>query len=698
MKRNSHTALRVLLAMAFLALGSAALNAAELHVRGLGWIGNRKAEQRLKLLLGDKSDGTLDASNLEDASLVVISKLTEDGYLEPIIRAEVTLTDGRHASYPLDAQLTNPLPRPLAASAVTLQIARGRRFVLQEIRFSGLFALKAKNARSFFIGDEPLIHLAADRLYSPGRLQRSLANLAETLRQQGYAEATVTADEPEIDHTTGHVRVRVVVQEGRRWVVRALRFAITDGSAAPDNLTAKRLGGPWNSLWRQDAATAIRRWYYVRGHPDVDVTLVPEVVLQADGTKGVTAVATVSPGPLVHTGQVRFTGNRYTHEHVVRRLVKSSPGDLLNPIKFDNAQARISRLGAFRAVDFHYDPPAAETRDVVFDLTEGRRQEVNLLAGWGSYEELRGGVEWQHYNVFGLSHTSSLKLIESMKSSEGDYTYTVPELFGSTLDGSARVFGLHRQEPSFLHDEYGATASILWPWHQAGLAVTTGYTFKHVRDTNNELATQPTDPTQADVASIDLGLVRERRDNPLRPRKGYKIFFQAELANRALGGQVVYQQFLLAGSYHTRWGEGRWIHLGFSHGVVTTLGAGNNEPIPVDVLFFPGGEGSIRGYQRGDAAPRAANGLFVGAKSYVQANIELEQAVTTHWSVVVFGDALGTAARLADYPFSEELYSVGVGVRYQTIIGPVRVEYGHNLNPRPADPRGTVLVSIGFPF
>jgi len=327
--------------------------------------------------------------------------------------------------------------------------------------------------------------------------------------------------------------------------------------------------------------------------------------------------------------------------------VPSSPGDVLNPIKFDNAQARISRLGAFRAVDLHYDPPTAETRDVVFDLTEGRRQEVSVFAGWGSYEQLRGGVEWQHYNVFGLSHSSSLKLIESMKSTEGDYTYTVPELFGSTLDGSARVFGLHREEPSFLHEEYGATASILWPWRKAGLALTTGYTFKHVRDTNNELATQPTDPTQADVASIDLGVVREKRDNPIRPRKGYKLFFQAELANRALGGQVVYQQFLLAGSYHTRWGDGRWIHLGVSHGFVTTLGAPDNAPIPVGVLFFPGGEGSIRGFQRGEAAPRAANGLFVGAKSYVQANIELEQALTPTRTAAAAATVAATRRRRA---------------------------------------------------
>ena len=65
---------------------------------------------------------------------------------------------------------------------------------------------------------------------------------------------------------------------------------------------------------------------------------------------------------------------------------------------------------------------------------------------------------------------------------------------------------------------------------------------------------------------------------------------------------------------------------------------------------------------------------------------------------MAFVDALGTAAQLKDYPFAERLYTAGLGVRYQTLIGPIRLEYGHNLNPRPGDPRGTWQISIGYPF
>ena len=122
------------------------------------------------------------------------------------------------------------------------------------------------------------------------------------------------------------------------------------------------------------------------------------------------------------------------------------------------------------------------------------------------------------------------------------------------------------------------------------------------------------------------------------------------------------------------------------------------EELPASVRFFAGGDNSIRGYQRGEAAPRDPDGFFIGAKTLLLANVELEQAVTPNWSAVLFGDALGISESLRNYPFHEELYTVGLGIRYQTLIGPLRLEYGRNINPRENDPSGTWHFSIGYPF
>jgi outer membrane protein assembly complex protein YaeT len=681
-----------------LALAPGRLPAAELRVQGLGWLDNRAAQQTLRLLLGRQAAGPLDASAIEDAALVLFSDLNDQGYLEPELTAEVTRTDGRIIRYALDAKLEKALPRPLAATAVTFHVRPGQRFVLQEVGFTGLAGISTATARSFFLGEKTLFSLDSRQVYSPGRLNRSISNLQEALRRLGYAEVSVKAADLRVNPANGRVKVAIQVVPGPQWRVSALGFDVKGGGVVPPELAADRLDQPWSELWRQDAATEIRRWYYKHGYPDVRVRLAAKAAPEADGYRAATVTARVTPGPQVRVGAVRFTGNERTRESVLRPLVAARPGDLFNPVQFDDGRSRLARLGVFSGIELHTIPAGAGTRDAVYALTEGRRQELNLLAGYGSYVQFRGGIEWRRYNLFGRAHSSMLQLVQSVKSTKGEYSYTVPELFGSSVDGSARLFGLRRDELAFVREEYGANVSLLWPLPRLGMSATTGYTFKHLRNMDNELATQLTDLRRNNAASLEAGLTRDRRDNPLQPHHGYKVAVQVEAASRALGGQVDYQQFQVNASYHTGAGPGRWLHLGLAHAVVATLGSPDDTQLPVNVRFFPGGENSIRGYRSGEASPRSATGQFIGAKSFTLLSVELEQALTKKWSLVAFSDSLGTAVRLADYPFDERLYSVGIGVRYQTIVGPIRLEYGHNLNPRPLDPSGTLQVSVGFPF
>jgi outer membrane protein insertion porin family len=348
-------------------------------------------------------------------------------------------------------------------------------------------------------------------------------------------------------------------------------------------------------------------------------------------------------------------------------------------------------------VDLRYEPEDGVTRDPIFTVREGPRYETSLLFGYGSYEQFRAGVEYRQMNILGFAHQSRLELVQSMKSTNGEYSYTVPELFGESLDGTARLFGLQRREIAFLRQEYGLNLSVRRPVARLGGAATAGYTYQALRNRRNALSTQATDEKQVNVASLNVGLTSDRRDSPLRPRRGYHWATQLEVADPSLGGEATYQRYDVSGAYHTGWGGGRWIHVALSHGLIMTVGS-DDTTLPVNKRFYPGGDNSIRGYQRGEAAPRGADGLFLGAKSQLLFNLEFEQALTPSWSVVAFGDALATAVSLRDYPLGERLYSVGLGLRYQTLIGPIRVEYGRNINPRPADPPGTWQFSLGYPF
>ena len=139
------------------------------------------------------------------------------------------------------------------------------------------------------------------------------------------------------------------------------------------------------------------------------------------------------------------------------------------------------------------------------------------------------------------------------------------------------------------------------------------------------------------------------------------------------------------------------MHFGLSHGAILTVGS-PAEDLPLNRRFFPGGENSIRGYQQGEAAPRDANGRIIGAETYLLGSVQFEQALTPSWALVAFMDTVSFAQHIQDYPFNESLFSVGGGVNWKTVVGPIRLEYGYNLNRRDHDPNGTLLFSVGFPF
>jgi outer membrane protein assembly factor BamA len=671
---------------------------ATLSVAGMGWLRDRELRLSLERLLGEARGEVLVANAVEDAMFLLISAVQSEGFLQPAITVEWVDADGRKAAIVLDASMAATVPRTLQARAVRFQVQRGVRFFVGDVTFAGLHALKEKPARSFFLGDSALFSGKASRAHTPSRLARALDGLQAEIRQLGYAEADVRASEVVIDERTGAVAVAVAVTEGARWQVSAVRGEGLEGTGVAADGGRNFVGQPWTDALQQSLASEVRKALFAQGYADARVRVTREAGEARDGRKDVTVTTRVQAGELVRLGAVRFEGVAHVREDVLQRRVHAKPGEPLDRLEIDRARYRLARLGMFEKLELRYEPATGAVRSPVFTVREGRSMETNLLLGYGSYEQARGGVELRQFNLFGRAHQSRSLLVQSMKSTRGDYTYTVPEIFGESIDGTAKVFGLQREELSFQRQEYGVNAALSLPVRWLGANATAGYTFQTLRNRENELATRSVDDEQVTVASLDAGLTRDQRDNPLWPRHGYRWFAQVEAASRGLGGAAEFQRFVLGGSYHTGWGSGRWLHAALTHGVITTWGT-SDRLLPVNKRFYPGGGSSIRGYREGEASPRGAAGRFIGAKSYALANLDLEQALAAKWSVIAFGDALATAAELSGYPLAgERLFAAGLGLRFQTLIGPLRAEYGRNLNPRPGDPGGTWQISVGAPF
>lgn len=682
-----------------LALGVAAsATAGDLSVRGFGPWRNLEMERNLRLLLGreEAMRSGFDAAFIEDAALVLGSELVEEGFFRAEIDAFWISADGTESAAVLDTELSRPLPRPLLATDLRLVARPGLRAVVESVTFEGLTVWSAKEVETIFRPDTGLFTPDRARAWSEERARRSAGQLREVLRARGYQEARVevVAEGPEAE--TGAVHLRVLVEEGPVWRVRSWRADRLDDAPWLGGELAELGGAVWTRSLARDIEQKTRRAYHRAGYAEVRVAWTAEPGGTEDGVRAVDLIAQVEAGRAWRNGEIRFEDEGVTERSLLRERAGLETGEPWDPSEVDAARLRLARLGVYRRVEAG---PAAGgdeegERAVVFSMREEAPWKGAWSAGYGSYEQLRGAVELSRTNLWGLAHRDQIELGQSFKASRGEYRYVVPTLFSGTVEGAGRIFGLRREEPAFVRLEYGAGLEVareLSRWDARGAA---GLSYEVLRADEVDQGVVDVGLTETTVTALNLGLTRDRRDNPLRPRAGGRWSVRTETALPELGGEARYQRVEADWSWHRPWGTERWWHLGISQGLI----AGADGEVPVNRLFFPGGESSIRGYGEGEAAPRDGSGRLTGARSTWLVNLEFEQLITGRWTGVIFNDLAGVAARLEDWPGDEVLSSLGLGIRYQSPIGPLRLEQAWNLRRRERDPAGTLHFSIGFPF
>ena len=702
-KRLLRRAMCGALAIAFMqcSLGRAAeTNRASFKISGYGPIGNRELSRVVRMLQpGERAPVAYDPSFVEDAAVIIMGTVAGDGFLRPKLTAEVTLENGSRQTFEWTEATRDPLPRPMAVKKVRFRIREGILYHYRTIKFEGLTVLPEKEAIGYFVETGLLVPLKRSRVYTPGNLRRSRSNLQDVLERQGYRDARVEVSNVNEDHRSGNVDVTVKVSEGNNFIVSFVKAGVPQpGTDGGEVVTLQAdTNAVYSSAWGQSFRQAVQRSWYRRGFPDAAVELTVSTNSVISSTTRVDVVAGVTPGPRVFLNDVKFEGIEKSNPRVLEKRVRLEPDELLNRMRVEDGRVRLTRLGVFDSVGVRYDVVSTNRRDVVYVVDEGKRLDISVLAGWGSYEMLRGGLELEAFNILGRAHRARLLLTQSFKASSADFIYGMPELLGEDLDVFFIAQGLLRQEISFRREEYGGGFGVRKRLREISTDVSLRYEYEvlHAADADQDISEEGL--PRANVGSVTAELQHDRRDNPLYPRKGYKVFSRLEIGAEPLGGDANYQRFEVASAWHKPLYDGAWLNLGLSHGVVLFAGK-REEDLPFNRRFFPGGENSIRGYQEGEASPRDAEGEEVGAECFVLGNVEFEQALTRSFSFVAFVDALGYAREVEHYPASTALVSVGGGIRWKTIVGPVRLEYGHNLNPREGDPSGTLHFSLGFPF
>jgi len=541
----------------------------------------------------------------------------------------------------------------------------------------------------FRLRNRPLSGISALRMRLDGDL-----DLAESLlRSEGYYGYR-------IDHTLDAVaRPAVAVIEiatGPAYRLAAYDINYLDGppEGGPPPQPSEigvALGAPARATGIIDAQGELLRNLGERGYPYAKVED-RSVVVQHD-TQDVNVSLDMRKGPAVTIGVISVSGQERVAEKYIRRLANLDEGALFSFSAIDGARRRLFSSGLFDSVsvDWPQEYSGEDHAPVAITVHERDRRSVS---GGVSYSTTDGaGVEggWMHRNLFGRGERLEL----GVRVAEREQS-----IFADLLDPNVRQLDQnltarteYKQLQTEAFDQNSLTGVIglqrrLSERWRGTLSVSAEAT---------EIAEQNALAQQYLVFSLPGQLAYDNSDDLLDPSRGYRLTFDAVPA-QVLGDSGA--QFVLgsagAALYHQMLPEKRLVLAGRAR--VASLAGASAEDIPASRRLYAGGGGSVRGYEHQKVGPLDVDRDPVGGRSLLELGLEARFRLFGEYGVVPFIDG-GSVSESALPTGSDMQWAAGLGFRYYTAIGPLRIDVAVPINRRQdVDDAYAFYISLGQAF
>ena len=393
---------------------------------------------------------------------------------------------------------------------------------------------------------------------------------------------------------------------------------------------------------------------------------------------------TVDEGRLQRLGGIAVTGNGRTERRVIVRELPLSPGDPLDPEALAKGKNELYDLGLFREVRYVLPEPVSPggPQDVVIAVRERPTGFVGFGVGYSSDERFRGFVEAGEQNLFGTGRGLRWKSKVSEIGYRHDLFYQEPWLFNYRLKGQADLYLESREETGYKVRREGLALGVNREFTPR-LLLNLRYRYELVdySDVDPDLTAELGPLENFNIGSVGLVIDYDRRDNPISPRRGSYQLASVEVARPLFGGDASFTKYQLESVWYLPLWPGAEIALGLRGGFTQLLLSAGD--LPLSERFFLGGDRSVRGYGYKEIGPKDAAGNPLGGNAFALGNLELRFGLYKKLRGVLFFDAGELWADQAGLPPSGVKTAVGAGLRYETLVGPLRLDWGYKLNPEP---------------
>ena len=535
------------------------------------------------------------------------------------------------------------------------------------------------------------------RFFDRRAYEADLKRIVAFYRDRGFPDATVVP-ELELNETKDAVDITIRVNEGEP--IRVEEVVLEGFELLPER-EVRRLRRqlplqPGQPLDIQLAATSRERVLTVfrdNGYPYVTVGMSNDPV--AERREKVTFRAT--PGVLAHFGPVEVNGNASVGDNVIERQLTFDPGEPYSAASMRETQRKLYRMELFQFVNVESQENREEmVPEVPVRITvgESKHRKVNFGIGYGSEEHARARIRWDHVNFFGGARQASAEARWSSLDRGLRLELREPYLFHPDVSLSLQGQAWNVSEPLYSQNTFGgravvryqptaenfASVSIINEFQRSELDDEAFFDFS-IRDDLIALGLDPeTNESTGTVSALAFDIGRNTTTNLLDARRGYAINAHLEQAGRFMGGSFNYFSGTLEARHYQSIARRFVLANRINVGSIDPAGTVAQD-IPFHKRFFLGGASSNRGWGRFEVSPLNTFGLPVGGLSMLDVSHEVRFPIWGNLGGVMFLDYANVWPDSWTFDLDTLQYAVGPGLRYQTPIGPARIDLGYQLNP-----------------
>jgi outer membrane protein insertion porin family len=537
--------------------------------------------------------------------------------------------------------------------------------------------------------------------YNPDKVEQDKESLKEFYAALGYLDASIQNMEVKIDKTSDTASVIVDVEEGKKTKIGSVDIAGVDEALRKKLLSVAGIGvgNPYNDVDISDARFRILDYLSKSGHPNADVVVSRDV---EDYKAAITF--RVAEGEKEFFGRTIVTGNRKTKYEVIRRELQYKRGEPYSPRVVSEVRQRLYKLGLFTSVDIETLNDEDNSKNILIRVAEGEPGSIEFGLGYADVEKFRGFVQVGYNNLWGMDRQAMLRTEMSTLERRVILQYSEPWFMGVNLP--FRTFFLYENKKELNPDNNDILYRLKRYTVTSGVEKRIGDTMKgelyyefDVVDTTDvlpDVILSREDTGTLAISSIKPSLVFDTRDNPFDPKKGVVAGISLKAASFLLFSQTNFLKFELYGSNFQKLSNR--IVLAFSARGGVAYGYHQTNNLPIVERFFLGGRSTVRGYAQDTLGPKGADGNPTGGNAYLMGNLEFRTSVGKGFGIVPFLDMGNVWVDANQINPMKLKYTTGLGLRYETPVGPLRVDYGYKLNREQGESHGEIHFSIGQAF